>query len=100
METLLDQFWVLRSVAQGVSYLAKMNLVKDDLVGVADANESGDEGGDGDEEEGNLVIELATRGGGVGGFGKLVKFLFNRSCGEVLFARYVPLAQAVLWGRA
>jgi hypothetical protein len=37
-----------------------MDLVKDDLIGVADAPESRDEGQDGDDGTGNLVVPLVT----------------------------------------
>lgn len=72
-----------------------MDFVKDHLVRVADTNESGDEGEHCDNEEDNLVRELAFIGGDIG---RLCELLFNSSGAEVLLARDVPLAQAVLGG--
>jgi hypothetical protein len=37
-----------------------MDLVKDDLVGMADSPESGDEGKDGHQDEGGLVFPLIS----------------------------------------
>jgi hypothetical protein len=37
-------------------YLSKMDLIKDDLVGMADAKESSDEGKGGDDGQGQLIV--------------------------------------------
>lgn len=44
------------------SYLSKVNLVENDLVGMANSPEAGDECQDGYDGEGSLVIALGTNG--------------------------------------
>lgn len=47
--------------AECEAYLAKVNLVKDDLVGVADAPEARDETENGHDGQGNPVVPFAAR---------------------------------------
>lgn len=56
------------------AYLSKVHLVKDNLVRMADAPESSNEGQDSDEEKANLVLGLALGSGSLStSLGKLVK---------------------------
>lgn len=56
------------------AYLSKVHLVKDNLVRMADAPESSNEGQDSDEEKANLVLGLALGSGSLSAsLGKLVK---------------------------
>lgn len=82
------------------AYLAEVDFVEDHLIGVANANESGDEGENGDNEEDKFVLDLAASRRGLGGLCKLVEFLFDSSRAKVLLGRDVPLTQAVLGRRA
>lgn len=58
-------------------YLAKMDFVEDYLIRMADADESSDEGENGNDGEDNLVVELVVRGCALGGLCELVKLLFH-----------------------
>lgn len=44
--------WTLWAGTNGMMYLSKVNLVKDDLVGMADAKESGEESEKGNDGQG------------------------------------------------
>lgn len=82
------------------SYLAKMDFIEHHLIGVADADKSGDKGENGNDGEDNLVVELITRGCALCGLCELIELLFDSSGSKVFLARDVPLAQAVLGIRA
>lgn len=82
-----------------VWYLAKVNFVKDNLSGMADAPEAGDETENGDESQGNLVIPFGV--GlvlGSGGLGELVELDINFGGDRLgrLFGDGVALAQRAL----
>lgn len=82
-------------------YLSKVDFVEDDLVGVADTPESGQEGECGDEREGDLVVSLGgSRARGIGSsLRELVELDFYAS-NLLLFAgaANIPLAETPLRG--
>lgn len=77
-----------------------MHFIEDHLVGVADADESRDEGQNGDYSKNNFIVELIASRFALGGLCELVKLLFYSSWAKVFLARDVSLAQAVLESRA
>jgi hypothetical protein len=79
--------------------LAKVHLVENDLVGVADAPESSDKGQQSYDAEADLVIKLARRGLLLSSsLGELVQLGLRIKGGRIggLFARDVSLPQAAL----
>lgn len=82
------------------TYLAKVNFVKDDLIGMADAPETGDEGKNGGDEKSDAVLGL--RDGALGLCTGLVQRLDDGvSCtggGRGRPLRIVALANAALRG--
>lgn len=91
------------TVAQGArgraSYLSEVYFVKNNLVGVTNAPESGDEGQDGDDEEGDPVIVLRdSLWALVGGLDELVELNIGGGAIFVLATSYATLAQGALGG--
>lgn len=80
--------------------LAKVHLVEDNLVRVADAPETSDEGENSDDDKGDLVVTLLVLLDlALLGLGQLAVVGFDGLDGRVLFLRGdVSLAQAA-WGR-
>ena len=74
-----------------------MNLVKDDLVGVADAPETGDEGQHRDDNKCNLVVALIVDLGLLlGALSEPLNLGFGRRDGRVGLLGDVPLPQGAL----
>lgn len=79
------------------TYLSKVHLVKDDLVGVANTPESSDKGQNGDDGEANLVLALALASSLGTSLCKLVKLSIGvESIIRNLLGRSAPLSQAAL----
>lgn len=100
VKNLVRTMRIARLLRNKSPYLAKMDFIEDHLVGVADADESGDEGKNGDDSKDNLVIELVASGLTLGGLCELVELFFDSRLGEVFLARDVSLTQAILGSRA
>jgi hypothetical protein len=61
-------------MGDATAYLAEVDFVEDDLVGVADSPEPGHKGQDGDDDKDSLVVALGAGGGlGSGGLDELIK---------------------------
>src|SRR4051812_25982533 len=91
---------------RAVAYLAEVDFIEDDLVRVADAPESGDEGQQGDDDEDGLVVALGARGGfGGGSLHQLVELDVGGGTRNTLLrllgrdAAGIPLAQSALGRR-
>lgn len=82
-----------------LTYLSKVNLIEDDLIGMADSPESSEEGEGGDGSKTKLVITLSPdRTSLLRSLCKLVEFSFRSKDRRVgaLLGGHVPLPQAAL----
>lgn len=89
---------VLGGQQEMASYLAKVHLVKDDLVGMADTPESCDECQYGDDCQRDLVVPIGARGRR-GGLDEFVEFGIGWSYSSIFLLAgtgHVTLAQAPL----
>lgn len=81
------------------TYLSKVNLIEDDLIGMANSPESSEEGERGDGSKTKLVVTLSSNGNLLlRSLCKLVEFSLGRKDSRVgaLLGGHVPLPQAAL----